>query len=65
MLIIPIKEGESIERALKQFKRKFDRTQKMKQLRNRKHYIKPTIARRNVRIKAAYVQRKKTMQENM
>jgi len=26
MLIIPIKEGENIDRALKRFKRKFDKT---------------------------------------
>ena len=37
MLIIPIKDGENIDRALKRFKRKFDRTGKMRQLRERQH----------------------------
>ena len=35
MLIIPIKDGENIDRALKRFKRKFDRTGAMRQLRER------------------------------
>ena len=57
MLIIPVKEGESIDRALKRFKRKFDRTGKLKSLRERKAYIKPSVRQRDKLIKAAYVQR--------
>ena len=64
MLIIPVKEGQSIERALKQFKRKFDRTKTMKQLRNRRYYTKPSVAKRGKLIKASYVQRQRTIQEN-
>ncbi|MDO7618953.1 MAG: 30S ribosomal protein S21, partial [Flavobacteriaceae bacterium] len=41
MLIIPIKEGENIDRALKRFKRKFDRTGTMRQLRSRQQFNKP------------------------
>ena len=59
MLIIPVKEGESIDRALKRFKRKFDRTGKLKSLRERKAYIKPSVRQRNKLIKATYVQRLK------
>ena len=40
MLIIPIKDGENIDRALKRFKRKFDRTKTMKELRTRQQFIK-------------------------
>ena len=43
MLIIPIKDGENIDRALKRFKRKFDKTGGMRQLRARKQFIKPSI----------------------
>ena len=43
MLIIPIKDGESIDRALKRFKRKFDKTGAMRQLRSRKEFIKPSV----------------------
>jgi len=43
MLIIPIKEGENIDRALKRFKRKFDKTGTMRQLRDRKQFLKPSV----------------------
>ncbi|MEZ7894092.1 MAG: 30S ribosomal protein S21, partial [Polaribacter sp.] len=56
MLIIPIKEGENIDRALKRYKRKFDRTKTMKNLRARKNFTKPSVANRAQRIKASYVQ---------
>jgi len=57
MLIIPVKEGESIERALKKFKKKFDRTGVMKELRARKQFTKPSVVNRIERIKAAYIQK--------
>ncbi|MFI1745730.1 30S ribosomal protein S21 [Thalassobellus sediminis] len=56
MLIIPIKEGENIDRALKRFKRKFDRTQTKRQLQTRKQFIKPSVKRRALIQKAQYVQ---------
>ena len=46
MLIIPIKEGENIDRALKRFKRKFDKTGGMRQLRVRKQFVKPSVKNR-------------------
>ena len=57
MLIIPIKEGESIDRALKRFKRKFDKTGAMRQLRSRKQFIKPSVKHRQKIQKAQYIQR--------
>lgn len=56
MLIIPIKEGENIDRALKRFKRKFDRTQTMRQLRARQAFVKPSVAKRAAMQKAEYIQ---------
>ena len=56
MLIIPVKEGENIERALKKFKKKFDKTKAMKQLRSRKEFIKPSVIKRQQNIRAAYKQ---------
>ncbi|MFI1772314.1 30S ribosomal protein S21 [Thalassobellus citreus] len=56
MLVIPIKEGENIDRALKRFKRKFDRTQTKRQLQTRKQFIKPSVKRRALIQKAQYVQ---------
>ncbi|MGF1564858.1 MAG: 30S ribosomal protein S21 [Flavobacteriales bacterium] len=55
MLIIPVKEGENIERALKKFKKKFERTGAMRQLRARQEYIKPSVVRREQKKKAIYV----------
>ena len=63
MLIIPVKDGENIDRALKRFKRKFDRTKTMKQLRERKHFTKPSVTRRKQLQKAQYVQGLKTSEE--
>tara|TARA_S200000501_G_scaffold377622_1_gene436663 strand:- start:1012 stop:1206 length:195 start_codon:yes stop_codon:yes gene_type:complete len=57
MLIIPIKDGENIDRALKRFKRKFDKTGTKKSLQTRKEFIKPSIRRRAVIQKAQHVQR--------
>jgi len=63
MLIIPVKEGENIDRALKRFKRKFDRTKTMKNLRSRKQFDKPSVVKRAQNIKASYVQRLRTQEE--
>ena len=57
MLIIPIKDGENIDRALKRFKRKFDKTGAMKQLRSRKEFIKPSVKHRQKVQKARYIQK--------
>lgn len=56
MLIIPIKDGENIDRALKRYKRKFDKTGTVRQLRARQAFIKPSVVRRAVIQKAAYIQ---------
>ena len=59
MLQIPVKEGESIERALKKYKKKFERTGVLKQLRARKQYIKKSVIRRQEVIKAEHVEKLK------
>ena len=56
MLIIPIKDGENIDRALKRYKRKFDRTGTKRALYNRKQFEKPSVKRRFEIQKAEYVQ---------
>ena len=57
MLVIPVKEGENIERALKKYKKKFDRTGRMREIRRRREFVKPSIIMRQQSIKAAYKQR--------
>ncbi|HLT33378.1 MAG TPA: 30S ribosomal protein S21 [Aquaticitalea sp.] len=64
MLIIPIKEGENIDRALKRFKRKFDKTGAKRQLQSRKQFTKPSVERRGQIQRAQYIQRLRD-QENI
>jgi len=63
MLIIPVKEGESIDRALKRFKRKFDQTKMMRQIRTRKEFTKPSVKRRQQILKAKYIQHLRDMED--
>lgn len=57
MLIINIKENESIDKALKRFKKKFEKTGVLKELRSRTAFEKPSVTRRTQVLKAAYRQK--------
>ena len=57
MIFVPVKEGESIDRALKKLKRKFEKTGVVKELRERQKFTKPSIKVREQRLKAIYVQK--------
>jgi small subunit ribosomal protein S21 len=57
MIIVPVKEGENIERALKKFKRKFEKTGIIKELRDRQEFTKPSVRRREEIKHAVYVQK--------
>lgn len=57
MIIVPIKEGDNIERALKKFKRKFEKTGVIRELRERQAYKKPSVKNREMHQKAVYVQK--------
>jgi small subunit ribosomal protein S21 len=59
MLIIPLKEGENIERALKKYKKKYERTGMLKELRSRQNFTKPSVENRQMRLKAAYIEQLK------
>lgn len=63
MLIIPVKDGENIDKALKRYKRKFDKTGTMRQLRSRQAYIKPSVRKRAMIQKAQYIQRLRDSEE--
>ena len=63
MIIVPIKEGENIERALKKFKRKFEKTGAIRELRARKNFEKPSVKRRAAKMKAIYVQHLQLLDE--
>lgn len=63
MLIVPVKEGENIERALKKFKKKFERTGTVKELRSRQHFTKPSVERREEIKKAIYKEKMQREEE--
>ncbi len=57
MIIVQVKDGENIERALKRFKRKYERTGVVKELRKRQAFVKPSVQKRKQKQKAVYIQR--------
>lgn len=56
MLIVKVKDGEKIERALKRMKRKYRDTKVLQKLRDNKQYTKPSVANRKQVQKAVYIQ---------
>lgn len=56
MIIVQVKENENIEKALKKFKRKFEKTGIIKELRSRQAFEKPSVKNRKKMVKAIYVQ---------
>ena len=58
MLIIKVKEGKGIEKALKELKSKVIKTRQVRELQNRKEFVKPSVKKRNTKRKAIYIQKK-------
>lgn len=54
MLIVQLKEGDTLEKALKKFKKKFEKTGVVKQLRERQKFTKKSVQRRQEVIRAVY-----------
>ena len=63
MIVVPLKEGKNIEKALKKFKRKFEKTGVVKELRNRQAFEKPSVAKRKQTMRAVYVQQLQQVEE--
>ena len=63
MIIVPVKDGENIERALKKFKRKTEKTGVIKELRTRQAFAKPSVINRRKMMKAVYVQQLRQNEE--
>ena len=63
MIIVPVKEGENIERALKKFMRKFEKTGVVKELRSRQQFDKPSVLKRLKMERAIYVQKLRDAEE--
>ncbi|WP_439881269.1 30S ribosomal protein S21 [Pontibacter sp. MBLB2868] len=56
MIIVNVKDNESVDRALKRFKKKFERTGVLKELRSRSYFEKPSVSKRKQKERAAYKQ---------
>ncbi len=65
MIIVPIKEGENIDRVLKKMKRKFEKTGVLRELRDRQKYTKPSVKKREQKLKAIYIQKLRDQQDNL
>ncbi len=63
MIIVQVKEGENIEKALKKFKRKFEKTDIVRELRSRQAFEKPSVTNRKKMMKAVYVQHLRANEE--
>ncbi|MGL4347043.1 MAG: 30S ribosomal protein S21 [Chitinophagaceae bacterium] len=57
MLIVDTKNCENIDKALRKYKKKFDKTRVILQLRGREFFTKPSIKKRNQKLKAIYRQK--------
>ena len=56
MLIIDAKDCENIDKALKKYKKKFEKSRTLLQLRQRQAFVKPSVRRRTEVLKAVYKQ---------
>ena len=63
MIIVPVKDGENIERALKKFERKYEKTGVVKELRRRQQFDKPSVLKRLKMEHAIYVQKLRQTEE--
>ncbi len=64
MIIVKVKEGENIDRALRRFKRKFEKTGVIKEIRERQAFKKPSEVKRDRMLKAVYIEHIKRDAEN-
>ena len=63
MIIVPVKECENIEKALKKFKRKTEKTGVIKEVRTRKQFDKPSVVKRIKMQHAVYVNKLRQEEE--
>jgi len=64
MLIVKVKDGENIERALKRLKRKVNQTKQVIELRKREEFVKPSVKKREQNKKAQYIQKLRDQEED-
>lgn len=64
MLIVQVKDGESIDKAIKKYKRKYDRTGVMRKLRSNQQFVKSSVITRQKKIRSVHKQRMISNEEN-
>jgi small subunit ribosomal protein S21 len=63
MLVVSIKEGENVDRALKKLKRKFEKIGVVRELRDRQKFTKKSVVRRKQKLNAIYIQQLRAKEE--
>lgn len=63
MLIVQLKDGVNIDRALKILKNKVAKTKQVKKLREKKEFKKPSVVKREEKLKAIYIESLKNKEE--
>jgi small subunit ribosomal protein S21 len=63
MIIVPVKNSNSIEQALKTYKFKVYKTKQLERLRENQEFVKPSKKKRSLKSKAKYLQSKKTKKD--
>jgi small subunit ribosomal protein S21 len=56
MLIIDTRDSDSLDQALRKYKKKYEKSGLLKELRNRQAFTKPSVRKRNVILKAKMTQ---------
>jgi small subunit ribosomal protein S21 len=54
MIIIDLQKEKNIESALRTYKHKVQKTKQIQSLRDRKEYVKPSVQKREQKLKAIY-----------
>ena len=62
MIIVEVKEGENLEKALRRYKKKFERLGILKEMRRRMYFTPPSVQKRENLKKA--IRRQRYMTEN-
>ena len=63
MLIIDARESDTIDKALKVYKKKYEKAAIMKEVRNRQAFSKPSIEKRATVLKAVYREKMRRIDE--
>lgn len=64
MIGVSIQDNESIDKALRRFKKKYERSGVLKEFKKRRNFTKPSIQKRLARLKAQRRQHRLSMEQS-